>query len=72
MLRSEYLGPQNWTEITEWGMLGEIAWQFQVENGTAYAGSYVGNHYGLKLGGMNLFLNKTTDGVNWEPIDSNH
>lgn len=53
-------------------MEGEIAWQFNVENGTAYASSYHGDHYKLGLGGINLYLNKTTDGVNWEPVDGDH
>lgn len=26
----------------------------------------------MGLGGINLYLNKTTDGVNWEPVDSDH
>lgn len=34
--------------------------------------SYRGTHYKLDLGGINLFFNKTTDGINWEPVQSEY
>lgn len=53
--------------------MGEIAWQYNVENYTAYATSYVGNHYDFfALGNVSLMFNKSLDGVNWEPVDPNH
>jgi len=70
MWRMRYQGATgSWTTQEPWGQLGEIAWQYQVENGTAYAGSYAGNHYDFfALGNVSLMLNKSTDGVNWEPV----
>jgi hypothetical protein len=71
MWRKEYLGSTgNWTEEEPWGQTGEIAWQYNIENGTAYAGSYAGNHYDFfALGDVSMMLNKSKDGVNWEPVD---
>lgn len=31
-----------WSDYTTWGQPGEIAWQIGVNNGTAYASSYLG------------------------------
>ena len=47
-----------------------------MENGTAYSQSYSGE-YGLPgdgtdLGRLNMFLNISTDGVNWQPAGSNN
>lgn len=74
MLRKLYLGETGkWFDKEEWGQPGEIAWQYNVENGTAYAGSYVGNHYDFfALGNVSLMLNTSRDGLNWEPSQSNH
>jgi len=74
MWRKEYLGSTgNWTQQEPWGQIGEIAWEYNIENGTAYAGSYVGNHYDFfALGKVSMMLNKSSDGVNWEPVDKNH
>jgi len=70
--RVEYFGHQDWSEISDWGQPGEIHWQFNVENSTTYVSSYHGQHYSTELGTMNLYLNKTTDGINFEPIQSEY
>jgi len=70
--RVEYLGPQTWTDISDWGSAGEIHWQFNVENGTTYVSSYNGDHYSTELGTLSLYLNKTSDGVNFEPIQAEY
>ena len=71
MWRKTYLGETGkWTKEESWGQLGEITWQYGVENGTAYAGSYVGNHYDFTaLGNVSLMFNKSSDGINWEPVN---
>lgn len=78
MKRIEFLGHQNWTDVStenDFGMQGEIVWQYNVENGTAYACSYHGDDYkqpSLELDMLDLFLNKSSDGMTWEPIDTEH
>ncbi len=60
----------SWSPIEQWGGEGEIAWQFTFDNkdNHLYTISYAGNHYSLtQLGEINLYLNRTSDGYNWEP-----
>jgi hypothetical protein len=67
--RCQYLDQVGqWSEPQVWGHDGEVAWQVNVHNGTAYTISYSGEHYSVHLGSVNLFLNTTTDGMNWEPL----
>ena len=53
------------------GHQGEVVWEFLQENGTAYAQSYSGNYStpgdAQDLGLLNLFLNRSSDGLTWEP-----
>jgi hypothetical protein len=73
MLRKEFVSQGNWTAGEPMGALGEIVWQYQKENNTVYSGSYVGNHYDFTaLGNVKMMLNKTTDGINWEPVEKSH
>lgn len=74
MWRKEYLGTTgNWTKQEPWAQYGEIAWQYNVENGTAYVGSYSGFKYNLfGLGNASVRLNKSSDGVHWESVDNEH
>ena len=68
MHRRQYLNP-GWNEAEIWGQESEIAWQYWVRNDLAYTISYAGMHYSLtELGQVNLFLNVSRNGVDWEPI----
>jgi hypothetical protein len=69
LFRSEYISKQNWTKQEPWGQPGEIAWQYQVENGTAYAMSYLGDHYGLQFPKIKVYFNKSEDGIHWAPVN---
>lgn len=63
-------GPASWTDPTPWGQPGEIAWQIGVHNGTAYAGSYIGNHYSItNRPNISVYFNQSQDGWNWSPVD---
>lgn len=67
MWSKQYLGTTgNWSEEKPWGHIGEVAWQYQKENGTAYTVSYSGLSSYLTLGGISLMLNKSSDGVNYD------
>jgi len=70
LLRVERKGLGDWTDAEQWGHLGEIVWEVVVENGTAYSVSYSGTHYSpnVNLGDVNLFLNRSQDGLNWSPV----
>lgn len=61
--------PSSGDDIMKSLVLLEAKW-YGAENGTAYAGSYVGNHYDFTaLGNVSLMFNKSSDGINWEPVD---
>jgi len=66
----EYHGEGNWSKQESWAQPGEIAWQYQIENDTAYVMSYLGDHYGLKFPKIKVYFNKSSDGINWEPVNS--
>ena len=66
-------GPGNWSDIEAWGQPGEIAWQIGVFNGTAYAASYIGNHYSItNRPNISVYLNVSHDGWHWAPADPDH
>lgn len=61
-----------WTSPELYGHEGEVVWEIVQENGTAYSQSYSGQ-YGLPgdgtdLGQLDMFLNMSTDGINWQPV----
>ena len=68
--RKEYLGPDlGWTSAESWGQESEVAWQYGVRNDWAYTISYSGDHYSVtELGQLSLHLNRSIDGLNWEPV----
>jgi len=82
------IGFQNWTPMEEWGTPGEIAWQlryplrmfscwpcwrkFSVVGNTAFATSYIGDHYSTDASNVKVFFNYTTDGKTWKPFDVNN
>ena len=69
MLRTQYLGHDEWSPIEPWGQAGEACWQFNVRNNTIYTISYVGSHYDVgHLGQVSLFLNSSSDGVEWKSV----
>jgi hypothetical protein len=70
LFRMEYHGEGNWSKQESWAQPGEIAWQYQIENDTAYVMSYLGDHYGLKFPKIKVYFNKSSDGINWEPVNS--
>jgi len=61
-------GFQQWSEPDQWGQPGEIAWQLKYTNTTAYATSYIGDHYGVDSN-LQVYFNYTTDGFNWKPFN---
>ena len=43
-----------------------------MHEGAAYAVSYCGSHYSVEQKeNIRLYLNKTTDGINWSPVGTN-
>ena len=44
-----------------------------MHDGIAYAVSYCGSHYSIEeKENIRLYLNKTSDGINWDPVESNN
>ena len=40
-----------------------------MKDGEAYTVSYIGSHYSVEQKeNIRLYLNKTKDGINWEPV----
>lgn len=72
MWRTTYQGNTgNWTKEEPWGQIGEVVWQYNTENGTAYSVSYHGDKFDFEeLNHINLLFNKSNDGINWEPVDA--
>eukprot|EP00088_Acartia_fossae_P019705 TRINITY_DN21518_c0_g1_i1.p1 TRINITY_DN21518_c0_g1~~TRINITY_DN21518_c0_g1_i1.p1 ORF type:complete len:417 (-),score=42.35 TRINITY_DN21518_c0_g1_i1:55-1305(-) len=60
-----------WTEPEEIGHLGEVIWDIVEENGTLYSVSYSGDYSTPgdpeDLGKLDLFFNRSTNGLDWEP-----
>merc|ERR1712131_574709 len=60
-----------WSEPEQGLKEGEIIWQMAFERGTYYSCSYAGEHYTItQMGGIDQHFNKSSDGVNWEPVNS--
>ena len=69
MQRMQYISKGKWSEKEAWAQIGEIAWQYNMKDGEAYTVSYVGSHYSVEQKeNIRLYLNKTKDGINWEPV----
>ena len=71
LFRMERLRPGEWTEPELYGHDGEVVWEIVKENGTAYSQSYSGNYStpgdAQDLGKLDMFLNVSTDGIDWTP-----
>jgi len=74
LFRMERVGLGDWTAPELFGHDGEVIWEIVRENGTAFAQSYSGDYStpgdAQDLGKLNMFLNKSEDGVSWEPVGS--
>lgn len=44
-------------------------WQYGMQNGTYFAGSYSGEHYTIDFGGIDQHFNYSTDGIEWKPVN---
>lgn len=60
----------SWSAPQSWGEPGEVAWEFKVRNGQAWATSYRGNHYESGKGAIALHLSRSDDGIDWAPVDA--
>ena len=69
LLRMSRISFGNWSSPQEWGHKGECTWQFNTHNKSAYAISFSGTEGVTSLGQVNLFLNRSSDGVMWKPVD---
>merc|ERR1719369_707327 len=71
LFRMERIGMGDWTAPELFGHDGEVIWEIVRENGTAFAQSYSGDYSTpgdpQDLGKLNMFLNKSKDGIDWEP-----
>lgn len=68
MWRSERLGEGDWSDLEPWGEEGEVPWEVQVHEGTAYLSSYFGEHYNLDAGTepVDVRFASSTDGRTWD------
>ena len=68
--RTERLGPARWTEVTEWGELGEVPWEVREHDGVAYMSSYFGTHYDFDADVSEVAVRfyRSDDAWNWEPV----
>jgi hypothetical protein len=68
MWRSERLGEGDWSDLEAWGQEGEVPWEVQVRDGTAYLTSYWGEHYDLSAGteALELRFARSADGRTWD------
>ena len=69
MLRMTRRGPGDWTDAVQVGRPGEVPWDLKVRNGVAYLTSYSGEHYGIEEADVAVFFQRSTDGVNWSPVN---
>jgi len=68
LLRIERLPDGKWSAPEEFGERGEIVWDMKVRDGKAWKSSYIGNHYGGGLGGVELHFEASDDGLSWRPV----
>jgi hypothetical protein len=60
----------NWTAPERGGRDGEVPWDLKVRNGLAYLTSYAGNHYGTGDSAIEVYFQKSSNGVDWEPVNA--
>jgi len=62
----------SWTQFERFGHAGEVIWEVVEENGTLYGQSYSGDYStpgdATDLGMLDLFFNKSDDGMTWGPL----
>ncbi len=68
MWRSERLGEGEWSALEAWGEEGEVPWEVQVRDGTAYLSTYWGEHYNLEAGDepVEVRFGSSADGRTWD------
>jgi len=63
-----------WTEPQLFGHEGEVIWEIVKENGTLYSQSYSGDYStpgdAQDLGKLQLFFNRSENGVDWSPVET--
>jgi hypothetical protein len=69
MMRTIRQEDGSWSEIEVWGTPGEIPWEVKQRNGTWYMTSYIGDHYSAGASQINVHFSKSTDALNWEPVN---
>ena len=69
MFRMERLGAGDWTDEVAFGRTGEVPWDMKVRNGIAYLTSYSALNLGFNNALTPVYFQKSTDGINWEPVD---
>jgi hypothetical protein len=67
--RTERTAQAQWTELSEWGELGEVPWEGRVHDGEAFLTSYHGPHYDFdaKQSELEVRFYRSSDAWNWEP-----
>jgi hypothetical protein len=69
MWRVRRLGKAKWSEPEQLLNPGEIPWNVKVRGGAAYLTSYEGNHYQAGVSELDVHFRKSSDGLNWEPVN---
>lgn len=59
-----------WTEIAEWGDLGEVPWDARVHGDDVFMTSYFGTHYDFDAqeSEVEVRFYRSTDAWSWEPV----
>lgn len=66
--RTSRCGPGCWTAAERWGGPEEIAWDFKVREGRAWATSYQGKHYDVRAQPIALRFRSSVDGIRWTDV----
>ena len=69
-LRMSRMGFANWSSPQEWGHKGECNWQFNTNENLSFALSFSGTEGVTSFGNVKLFLNQSSDGIIWEPVNA--
>ena len=69
-LRMSRMGFANWTSPQEWGHKGECNWQFNTNDNLSFALSFSGTEGVTSFENVKLFLNQSSDGIIWEPVNA--
>lgn len=72
MWRAERRGLADWTEPETFGREGEVPWDLKLRGGVAYLTSYAGARYNLSESAVEVYFQRSTDGVHFEPVEPDH